>query len=162
MNKTSSTLIPALVYGVNGPPGAHAPTHVVEVPLIDPEILHNRQKMLGTHVQVPALNRCPATLTHAVRKTPCKILFANGKLTFFAAIHCDWGLWGEWTTCSKTCGDGNLTRKRVHSILAQYGGNNCTGNSMDTKHCNVQDSLRATIANLRAQSRYHTIERKNI
>ena len=69
MNKTSSTLIPAHVYGANGPAGAHAPKHVVEVPSIDPEISHNRPKMLGTHVQVPALNRCPATLTHAVRET---------------------------------------------------------------------------------------------
>ena len=67
---------------------------------------------------------------------------------FFAAIHCAWGLWGEWTTCSTTCGDGNLTRQRVHAILAQYGGNNCTGNSMDTKHCNIQDDLRAKIAQL--------------
>ena len=135
---------------------------MVEVPSIDPEILHNRPKMLGTHVQVPALNRCPAILTHAVRKTPRKILLSNDKLAFFAAIHCDWGLWGEWTTCSKTCGDGNVTRKRVHSILAQYGGNNCTGNSMDTKHCNVQDELRATIDELRAQSRCLTIRRQNI
>ena len=66
---------------------------------------------------------------------------------FLAAIHCAWGLWGEWsTTCSKTCGDGNLTRERVHSILPQYGGNNCTGNSLDTKHCNIQDDLKDTIA----------------
>ena len=151
MNKTSSILIPALVYGVNGPAGAHAPKHEAGVSSINPEILHNRPKMLGTHVQVPVPSRCLATLTHAVRKTPCKILFSNDKLTFFEAIHCAWGLWGEWTTCSKTCGDGNLTRKRVHSILAQYGGNNCTGNSMDTKHCNIQDELKAKVADLTAQ-----------
>ena len=70
---------------------------------------------------------------------------------FLTAIHCTWGMWGEWTSCSKTCGDGHLTRQRVHAILAQYGGNNCTGNSVDAKHCNVQDDLRATIDELRAQ-----------
>ena len=65
---------------------------------------------------------------------------------FCSAIHCAWGSWGEWTSCSKTCGDGNLTRQRAHAILSQYGGNNCTGSSLDTKHCNTQDDLRATIA----------------
>ena len=67
MNRTSLTLTPVLVYGANGPTGAHALKHVVEVPSTDPEMLHKRQKMLGSHVRVQVLNRWPATMTHAVR-----------------------------------------------------------------------------------------------
>jgi len=62
------------------------------------------------------------------------------------AIDCEWGMWGEWSDCSKACGDGVLTRKRVHSIFAQYGGQNCTGEQQVTQHCNVMDDLKKTIA----------------
>ena len=55
-------------------------------------------------------------------------------------------MWGEWSDCSKACGDGVLTRKRVHSIFAQYGGQNCTGEQQVTQHCNVMDDLKKTIA----------------
>ena len=49
-----------------------------------------------------------------------------------------WGTtWGEWAFCSTLCGDGTTERIRAHTILAQFGGQNCTGNPSDTKSCNV-------------------------
>ena len=45
----------------------------------------------------------------------------------------NWGEWGSWTTCSKTCSGGLRKRTRTCSNpLPQYGGLNCTDSSMMT------------------------------
>jgi len=50
---------------------------------------------------------------------------------------CQWGVWGEWSDCSVSCGDGNGTRSRVREIgvLATFGGPNCTGAFENLAHC---------------------------
>ena len=46
-----------------------------------------------------------------------------------------WGLWGDYGTCSKTCGTGQQTRSRPCRDVD--GGEACVGNSTDTRDCNT-------------------------
>ena len=62
-----------------------------------------------------------------------------------------WGTWGEWGECSTICGDGTRERQRVHAIVAQYGGDNCTGEPMDDKSCNVLEETKLVVAQQQAK-----------
>ena len=44
-----------------------------------------------------------------------------------------WNEWGDWGSCSKTCGSGEKTRSRDCSEPE-----GCTGNSSDTQVCTEQ------------------------
>ena len=68
---------------------------------------------------------------------------------FLTAIDCAWGVWGFWSACSQDCGDGEHTRQRIHTTLAQHGGMNCTGDATETVTCNVLNALRATVSDQR-------------
>ncbi|XP_068697131.1 A disintegrin and metalloproteinase with thrombospondin motifs adt-1-like [Montipora foliosa] len=49
----------------------------------------------------------------------------------------NWGEWSKWSQCSKTCQQGNQTRKRVcDSPAPNYGGKKCPGYSTETQICN--------------------------
>ena len=145
---------PVHASGVYGPIGVSAQRCAVGAQKPGPEKLPNKPPTMGTFVTGQVSNKLLATLSHAVRDS---MVLLNGRICesnmlpcvtnlFFAAIDCEWGMWGEWSDCSKACGDGVLTRKRVHSIFAQYGGQNCTGEQQVTQHCNVMDDLKKTIA----------------
>jgi len=48
-----------------------------------------------------------------------------------------WGEWGNWTTCSETCGGGNQTRIRLcDDPAAAHGGATCTANASYTESVN--------------------------
>jgi len=61
-------------------------------------------------------------------------------------IDCLWGTWGEWSECSKNCGDGISQRHRVHAIVAEFGGEDCTGGPTDEHSCNVLEEARHKVA----------------
>merc|ERR1712212_166627 len=61
-------------------------------------------------------------------------------------IDCLWGSWGEWSDCSTECGDGTRERHRVHAILAEFGGQNCTGEIIEEKSCNVLEETKHKVA----------------
>jgi len=46
-------------------------------------------------------------------------------------IDCQWGPFGEWTTCTKSCGGGEKTRSRSKETSAENGGKECLGNGTD-------------------------------
>ena len=43
---------------------------------------------------------------------------------------------GEWSTCSKTCGNGEKSRTRQVATPASNGGQNCEGDATEIMACN--------------------------
>ena len=56
-------------------------------------------------------------------------------------VDCEWDDFGEWTSCSKTCGGGQQSRSRAIKVEAENGGKECTGSVTDTKLCNTQECI---------------------
>jgi hypothetical protein len=51
-------------------------------------------------------------------------------------IHGNWSVWSQWSECSTTCGTGTQDREReCNNPAPQYGGDNCTGESAETRSC---------------------------
>jgi len=50
-----------------------------------------------------------------------------------------WGEWSSWSTCTKTCGEGNSIKERkCNNPAPSGGGSNCIGDSEKRKDCNVE------------------------
>ena len=49
---------------------------------------------------------------------------------------CKWSAWGQWASCSKTCGNGLQERTRTVVAYAKNGGKACVGSKKDSKLCN--------------------------
>lgn len=48
-----------------------------------------------------------------------------------------WSIWSDWNTCSVTCGGGEQHRHRYcTNPTPKFGGENCTGHSVEDKECN--------------------------
>ena len=54
----------------------------------------------------------------------------------FFLVNCEWGEWGSWNTCSKTCGGGEKTKTRSKTVTEAYGGT-CMDDSSMTEQCNT-------------------------
>lgn len=52
-------------------------------------------------------------------------------------IHCVWGHWSEWSTCTKECEGGVTYRHRSEVIVAEYGGKQCEGSADEEMVCNA-------------------------
>ena len=50
---------------------------------------------------------------------------------------CEWGNWGKWSTCSKSCETGKRKRKRKKTVKEQHGGT-CPEPSEEEESCNAQ------------------------
>ena len=51
-------------------------------------------------------------------------------------VDCEWDEWGDWSTCSLTCGGGEQTRSRVILRPEAFGGVPCVGPPEETRACN--------------------------
>ena len=54
-------------------------------------------------------------------------------------VDCKWGAYDWWSPCSKTCGEGEMTRSRSVVIPASNGGNECLGNATEIIVCNEEE-----------------------
>jgi len=51
-------------------------------------------------------------------------------------IHCEWGDWGAWSVCTKSCAGGETYRFRSENVTEEHGGSNCVGSADETQVCN--------------------------
>eukprot|EP00929_Paragymnodinium_shiwhaense_P090933 TRINITY_DN51007_c0_g1_i1.p1 TRINITY_DN51007_c0_g1~~TRINITY_DN51007_c0_g1_i1.p1 ORF type:complete len:1844 (+),score=265.33 TRINITY_DN51007_c0_g1_i1:145-5676(+) len=54
-------------------------------------------------------------------------------------VDCTYDEWGQWTSCSSTCGTGVMQRARMTLVEAKNGGKNCSGGNYETSSCPVQE-----------------------
>ena len=52
---------------------------------------------------------------------------------------CTWGNWQPWSSCSKSCGRGQRSRRRRKSQPATGGGRECLEDTTEAELCNNQD-----------------------
>ena len=83
--------------------------------------------------------------THAVSRH-CGGLYCSGSAVEIKScsvvtccpVHCQWGNWGAYGSCSATCGGGEKTRNRNIGVQARCGGDSCSGANSETIACNSQ------------------------
>ena len=56
---------------------------------------------------------------------------------FKSTVNCQWGVWGEYSKCSKTCGGGKQSRTRSKTVVESNGGI-CSDLPTETITCNTQ------------------------
>ena len=56
---------------------------------------------------------------------------------YYLLVDGRWGPWGAYTKCSKKCGGGSKSRKRV-CVAPKYGGKPCAGAAVENTKCNTQ------------------------
>ena len=54
-------------------------------------------------------------------------------------VDCSWSEYGEWNSCSISCGAGVQERTRKIETAAELGGNNCTGLEKETRPCKIKE-----------------------
>ena len=71
------------------------------------------------------------------------------KIYFFhIPVDGNWGEWGNWTECSKTCIGGMQNRTRTCSDpIPQYGGFNCTDSNATTVSGDGMTEIEVTTCN---------------
>ena len=56
----------------------------------------------------------------------------------FIQVDGGWSDWSGYNQCAVSCGDGTMARTRVcDNPEPNNGGNNCTGDGIETKGCNA-------------------------
>ena len=79
-------------------------------------------------VEIPASNGGKACEGEDTEIVPCN--------TKGCPVNCEWGPYGEWSSCSKTCGEGEKYRTRLVSQPASNDGQPCEGEATETMSCN--------------------------
>ena len=55
----------------------------------------------------------------------------------FHSVNGNWGPWGAYDTCTKTCGRGTQTKYReCNNPAPAHGGDQCEGSLGETRTCN--------------------------
>ena len=56
--------------------------------------------------------------------------------SFIFSANCQWSPWGQWTSCSRSCGNGQKQRRRTIVKYEKYGGKKCSGSKREKGSCN--------------------------
>ena len=65
---------------------------------------------------------------------------SHDQVYLFLSVNGGWGAWGNWSTCSVTCGNGTRYRDReCDNPSPSAGGDECDGNATENQTCNDQD-----------------------
>ena len=67
--------------------------------------------------------------------------FFSGRHVPPPSIDCIWGPWQQWSTCSASCGDGQMSRTRGKVQEARHGGQECLGSDYEVGTCNLGQCL---------------------
>ena len=62
-------------------------------------------------------------------------------------VDCEWDEFGEWTSCSKTCGSGEHSRTRTVKTIQKNGGDSCPGEATEIQSCNTDSCPGISIRN---------------
>lgn len=58
----------------------------------------------------------------------------------FCLVDGNWGKWGSWNDCTKSCGGGKQTKKReCTNPKPAYGGKACDNESDESRACNTRE-----------------------
>ena len=61
----------------------------------------------------------------------------NTKPYLLFVVHCEFGDWGNWTSCDRQCGGGTQFRTREVKTYARFGGEVCAGDAKELQACNL-------------------------
>ena len=78
----------------------------------------------------------------------------NLSVTF--PVDCTWAVWGEWGSCSSTCGQGRQTSSRIVDQQELHGGKPCTGKSERNQPCMQEECILPGYCNILSVSTFAT------
>ena len=64
-----------------------------------------------------------------------RYLFWQNVFSKIGPINCLWSGFGQWSRCSVSCGIGTQQRKRMVLQKAKNGGDECSGEAVETRPC---------------------------
>ena len=107
---------------------------------VGPDELGQRDRMSASDLEHAKALYCAEG--ENICKQECMNLLIQGshvdlefKYSWFIHIEStpQWGGWGSWSSCSRTCNGGTRSRRRTC-----MGGFNCAGSNIDTEDCNTR------------------------
>ena len=76
---------------------------------------------------------CTLFVSNVIKKKHVSIRFIQLK------AHGGWSYWGNWTTCTTTCGNGTQTMSRTcNKPTPSVGGMSCQGQTNHTRTCKIK------------------------
>ena len=73
----------------------------------------------------------------------------------YVTVNGGWGYWSNWSSCSKTCDTGSMSRSRsCNNPYPAYGGSYCSGYSSESANCNTNTCPGKAILHINAIKTY--------
>ncbi|XP_051492754.1 A disintegrin and metalloproteinase with thrombospondin motifs 13 isoform X2 [Apus apus] len=107
-------------------------------------------EVLSCHVEPGDKSSCNRLLVPLLDGTECGInkwcskgqCSSLEELNPMAAVHGQWSAWSPFSSCSRSCGGGVVTRQRFcNNPRPAFGGQECDGTSIQVEMCNTQACL---------------------
>nr|XP_048679219.1 A disintegrin and metalloproteinase with thrombospondin motifs 13 isoform X3 [Caretta caretta] len=100
---------------------------------------HRADQTSCTRLLVPLLDGTECGINKWCSKGRCSSL---EELNPGAAVHGQWSSWSPLTACSRSCGGGVITRRRLcNNPRPAFGGQECRGADVQAEMCNTQACL---------------------